>query len=122
MVHSVWVEETVSVGLSVPVQVPVPILTLPRSSLDAVPSEIVAGGRGSRSALQLRSAGQRRERGGARGRVVLVPTDFMANSCSPATPLPTLPIVKVKGQGLEVRSQDWGGSQIHLEVVWVITT
>lgn len=122
MVHSVLVEEAVSVGRSVPVQVPVPILTLPRSSLEAVPSDIVAGGRGSRSALQLRSAGQRRERGGARGRVVLVPTDFIANSCSPATPLPTLPIVGVKGQGLEVRSQDWGGSQIHLEEVWVITT
>lgn len=94
--HSVLVDDAVSVGRSVPIQVPVPILTLPRSSLETVPSDIVAGGRGSRSALQLRSAGQRRERGGARGKVVLVPTDFMANSCSPATPLPTLPIVGVK--------------------------
>uniref|UniRef100_A0AAV2MQN8 Secreted protein n=1 Tax=Knipowitschia caucasica TaxID=637954 RepID=A0AAV2MQN8_KNICA len=104
MVLSVLVVEAVSVGRSVAVQVAVPTLTLPRSSLDTVPSEILAGSRGSLSALQLRSAGQRRDRGGARGRVVLVPTDFMANSCSPATPLPTLPIVGY-GQGEEARSQ-----------------
>ncbi|KAJ7993936.1 hypothetical protein DPEC_G00259850 [Dallia pectoralis] len=88
-----------SVPVQVPVPVPVPILTLPRSSLDTVSSEGAVGGGGSRSALQLRSAGQRRDRGGARGRVVLVPTDFMANSCSPATPLPTLPMMGVRVQG-----------------------
>ncbi|KAK6313444.1 hypothetical protein J4Q44_G00167910 [Coregonus suidteri] len=51
--------------------------------------------------MQLRSAGQRRDRGGARGRVVLVPTDFMANSCSPATPLPTLPMMRGQGPRMQ---------------------
>lgn len=71
------------------------MLLPPLSSLETVHSDIEGGGL-RRSALKLRSDGPLRYRGGPRGRVVRVPTLFMANSCSPATPLPTLPmLVKV---------------------------
>lgn len=68
------------------------VLLPPLSSLEPVHSDMEGGGL-RRSALKLRSDGPLRDRGGPRGRVVRVPTLFMANSCSPATPLPTLPMV-----------------------------